>query len=286
MFNRWNPSQIACMISSLLKGATFCALVVYGTLGFAALVDTVSIYSPCMQKNTRCVVITPSNAQQTHLPVLYLLHGLGGDHRTWLKVKPELPAMAEELQMIIVCPNGGVRSWYIDSPIDTAFRYETYMIQELVPYVDSHYRTIANRSGRAIAGLSMGGHGSLFLSIRHQEMFGAACSTSGSVDLLKKTFSWKYKEQILGDTVCCKQNWLNHSVTQMADRFVSAQIALHIDCGTEDDLYIPNKRLHEKWDALGVKHGYIERPGKHDGAYWNKSIDAILQFVDRFFDKK
>jgi S-formylglutathione hydrolase FrmB len=252
----------------------------------AATVDTVSVFSASMHKTTRCVVITPSNAGQTNLPVLYLLHGLGGDHRTWLKVKPELPSMAEELQMIIVCPNGGVRSWYIDSPIDTTFRYETYMIQELVPFIDARYKTIPNRTGRAIAGLSMGGHGSLFLAIRHSEMFGAACSTSGSVDLLKKTFSWKYKEQILGDTVCCKQNWLSHSVTLMADRFVGAQIALHIDCGTEDDLYLPNKQLHEKWVALGVTHEYIEQRGKHDGAYWSMSIDPIVRFVDRFFDKK
>ncbi|MFM7233349.1 MAG: alpha/beta hydrolase [Flavobacteriales bacterium] len=262
------------------------ALTLNATIASGAMVDTVSVYSQSMQKETRCVVILPSNAEQTNLPVLYLLHGLGGDHRSWLKVKPELPAMAEETQMIIVCPNGGVRSWYIDSPIDTTFRYETYMIHELIPFIDNHYSTISNRSGRAIAGLSMGGHGSLFLSIRHPELFGAACSTSGSVDLLKKTFSWKYKEQILGDTVCCMQNWINHSVTQMANRFVTANIALHLDCGTEDDLYIPNKRLHEKWDALGVRHVYIEQKGKHDATYWNTSIDPIMRFVDRFFDKK
>jgi S-formylglutathione hydrolase FrmB len=260
--------------------------VVFSNSIYSARVDTISVYSPSMHKDTRCVIITPTNVEQAKLPVLYLLHGLGGDHRSWLKVKPELPAMAEELKMIIVCPNGGVRSWYIDSPVDTLFRYETYVVRELIPFVDSHYPTIANRAGRAIAGLSMGGHGSLFLSIKHPEMFGAACSTSGSVDLMKKTFSWKYKEQILGDTVCCKQNWLRHSVTQMADQFVSANIALHLDCGTEDELYLPNKLLHEKWNALGVNHGYLEGPGKHDGAYWNKSIDAILIFVDRFFRQK
>ena len=274
------------MNNSILRALAFAAFALFGVFGNAASVDTVTVYSRSMEKDTRCVVITPSGTGQATLPVLYLLHGLGGDHRTWLKVKPELPAIADKLQMIIVCPNGGVRSWYIDSPVDGSFKYETYMIKELVPYIDSHYNTIVGRSGRAIAGLSMGGHGSLFLSIRHPELFGAACSTSGSVDLLKKTFSWKYKEQILGDTVCCKQNWLNHSVIQMADRFVTAQIALHLDCGTEDDLYIPNKRLHEKWDALGVKHTYIEGPGKHDSAYWNRSIDSILLFVDRFFDNK
>lgn len=273
------------MNNSILKAFILFVFTLLRMVCHSASVDTVTVYSPSMQKNTRCVVITPSSTAQAALPVLYLLHGLGGDHHSWLRVKPELPAMADVFQMIIVCPNGGVRSWYIDSPIDGEFKYETYMIQELIPYIDSHYKSIAIRSGRAIAGLSMGGHGSLFLSIRHPELFGAACSTSGSVDLLKKTFSWKYKEQILGDTVCCKKNWIEHSVIQMADRFATAHIALHLDCGTEDDLYIPNKHLHEKWDALGVEHTYVEGPGKHDAAYWNKSVDSILQFVDRFFDK-
>ncbi len=252
----------------------------------AATVDTLSVFSTSMRKDTRCVVIVPKGTERSALPVLYLLHGLGGDHQSWLRIKPELPQLADELQMLIVCPNGGGRSWYLDSPIDTSFRYETYMIQELIPYIDAHFKTIATRDGRAIAGLSMGGHGSLFLALRHQDVFGAACSTSGSVDLLKKTFSWKYKEMILGDTVCCKQNWLNHSVTEMALQLKPGQLSLHLDCGTEDDLYLPNKRLHEKWSASAVEHEYLEGPGKHDAAYWNRSIDPILLFVDRFFTKK
>jgi S-formylglutathione hydrolase FrmB len=252
----------------------------------AATVDTLSVYSKAMQKETRCVVIVPKGADANALPVLYLLHGLGGDHHSWLQIKPELPRLADEMQMLIVCPNGGVRSWYLDSPIDSSFRYETYMIHELIPYIDSHFSTVKTREGRAIAGLSMGGHGSLFLAIRHSEVFGAACSTSGSVDLLKKTFSWKYKEMILGDTICCKENWVSNSVMTIADELQPGQLAIHIDCGTEDDLYMPNKRLHEKWGAMGIEHAYIEGPGRHDAAYWNRSIDSILLFVQRFFEKK
>jgi S-formylglutathione hydrolase FrmB len=252
----------------------------------SARVDTLSVYSQSMRKDTRCVVIIPQDAETKAMPVLYLLHGLGGDHQSWLRIKPELPQLADELQILIVCANGGVRSWYLDSPIDSTFRYETYMTKELIPFVDSHFKTIANREGRAIAGLSMGGHGSLYLAIRHLDMFGAACSTSGSVDLLKKTFSWKYKEMILGDTSCCKQNWLNNSVIEMADQLGHGQLQIHLDCGTEDDLYLANLRLHEKWVRLGIEHEYAESSGAHDAAYWNKSIGPILVFVDRFFDKK
>jgi S-formylglutathione hydrolase FrmB len=262
------------------------SLLLGAAIAEAAVVDTVSIHSKSMHKETRCVVIVPAGAETQRLPVLYLLHGLGGDHQSWLRIKPELPQLADQLQMLIVCPNGGVRSWYLDSPIDSSFRYETYMIRELIPFIDSHFKTIATREGRAIAGLSMGGHGSLYLSIQHPDLFGAVASTSGSVDLFKKTFSWKYKEMILGDTICCKDNWTRHSVMSISDRLRPGELSIHLDCGTEDDLYASNKRLHEKWAAAGIEHTYLEGPGKHDAAYWNKSIDPILAFVHRFFEKK
>jgi S-formylglutathione hydrolase FrmB len=280
------PLQLACMNMKKFSILFFALFWCSALVSRAATVDTLSVYSKAMQKETRCVVIVPKGADANALPVLYLLHGLGGDHHSWLQIKPELPRLADEMQMLIVCPNGGVRSWYLDSPIDSSFRYETYMIHELIPYIDSHFSTVKTREGRAIAGLSMGGHGSLFLAIRHSEVFGAACSTSGSVDLLKKTFSWKYKEMILGDTICCKENWVSNSVMTIADELQPGQLAIHIDCGTEDDLYMPNKRLHEKWGAMGIEHAYIEGPGRHDAAYWNRSIDSILLFVQRFFEKK
>lgn len=264
-------------------------LLISGTLSLtacAASVDTVSVYSACMKKQTSAIVICPSISSVESLPVLYLLHGLGGDYTSWPAIKPELVELSQEYKMLIVCPDGGERSWYIDSPIDSSFRYETYVVKELIPFIDREYKTIANRSGRAIAGLSMGGHGSLFLAIRHNDVFGAACSTSGSVDLLKKTFSWKYKEMILGDTICCKQNWINHSVIHLADQIEPDGLAIRIDCGTEDELYSANLRLHEKLSAMHVEHEYAEGPGKHDAAYWNKSIEPILEFIDSYFRKK
>jgi len=87
--------------------------------------------------------------------------------------------MADRYGAIIVTPDGGVDSWYFDSPVDPTYRYETFVTQELIPYIDKLYKTVADRSGRAIAGLSMGGHGALYLAIRHQELFAAAGSMSG-----------------------------------------------------------------------------------------------------------
>jgi S-formylglutathione hydrolase FrmB len=265
---------------------TVFAVLLLSVSANASTIDTVSIYSNSMHKESKAIVIYPNTPSEEPIPVLYLLHGLGGDYGSWLKIKPALVDYADERRLIIVCPDGGERSWYLDSPIDSSFRYETHLTQEVVPYIDSLYNTIQRREGRAIAGLSMGGHGSLFLAIRHPELFSIACSTSGSVDLLKRTFSWKYKEMILGDTTCCVSNWQDHSVTRLAEQLSPGLLKLHIDCGTEDELIEVNRDLHRKLLSRGVEHEYIEKPGAHDAAYWAESIDSIMSFVMLQFELK
>lgn len=251
----------------------------------AAMVDTISVYSASMKKNTRCVVIVPDIAANEKLPVLYLLHGFGGDHRSWLQVKPELPQLADEMDMMIVCPNG-VRSWYLDSPMDSSSRYETYMTQELIPFVDSHYNTINSRSGRAVAGLSMGGFGSLSLAMRHSDLYGTVCATSGSVNLLKKTFTYKYRELILGSEYEHQANWSRNSILTLAGSIQPGKLNIMIDCGTEDEWLDENRKLHQILLDRKVPHDYVERPGGHDAPYWNNSIDFILLYVAKHIASK
>jgi S-formylglutathione hydrolase FrmB len=270
----------------ILKQGLAVAWMLLALNSCASTIDTVGIYSHAMKKTCKALVIYPDTPSDEPIPVLYLLHGLGGDYGSWLKIKPALVDYVQEHRIIIVCPDGGERSWYLDSPVDSAFRYETHLTKEVVPFVDSLYNTIPAREGRAIAGLSMGGHGSLFLSIKHPELFSIACSTSGSVDLLKRTFSWKYKEMILGDTTCCLANWQANSVNRLVDQLSPGILKLHIDCGTEDELIDVNRELHRKLLNMGVEHEYIEHPGVHDAAYWARSIDSIMKFVLNEFSEK
>lgn len=92
--------------------------------------------------------------------------------------------------VIVVCPDGE-NSWYWDSPKDPSSRFETFVARELIDYVDAHYPTRGDRSGRAITGLSMGGHGGLWLSFRHKDTFGAGGSTSGGVDIRPFPENWE-----------------------------------------------------------------------------------------------
>src|SRR6476620_10264206 len=91
----------------------------------AAIVDTVQTYSPSMKKNIKAVVITPDNyATAKELPVVYLLHGYGGNYADWITKAKGFEKNADLLQMIIVCHDGN-NSWYWDSPVDEKYKYET-----------------------------------------------------------------------------------------------------------------------------------------------------------------
>ena len=140
-----------------------------------------SRYIPSPAKITVALPAGYNPAEAHRWPVTYLLNGHGGDHTTWGKLV-NLDSLATANSMIIVCP-AGLDSWYWDAPADPSMKMESYIIRELIPWVDSHYTTRTDRSGRAISGLSMGGHGALWLAIRHQDLFGAAGSTSGGVDI-------------------------------------------------------------------------------------------------------
>jgi S-formylglutathione hydrolase FrmB len=251
----------------------------------AGVVDTIITYSPSMNKDIKSIVILPDSYADTTktFPVLYLLHGHSGDYSSWSKMAPQLSSLVDTYQMIIVCADGGKRSWYLDSPVDTSFRYETYIMRELIPDIDTRYRTDTVREKRGITGLSMGGHGGLFLGIKHRDMFGAAGSMSGGLDLLQKTASWKDKQRILGDTATFKHNWQIHSVIDIVNTLKDGDIKLMIDCGIDDYFIGINRAVREKLLQMKIAHDYIERPGGHNADYWRNSVNYQLLFFHLYF---
>lgn len=214
---------------------------------------------------------------------MYLLHGYSGNYAQWMNDAPQLAQKADELQMILVCPDGGYGSWYINSPVDTSFQYETFISKELVAYVDARYKTIADKNHRAVTGLSMGGHGGLYVSIRNKEVFGAAGSLCGGVDIRPFPNNWDLIKR-LGDTICCKQNWEQYTVMNVVNQLKNNELKLIIDCGLGDFFLDVNRALHQKLMAMNIEHDYIERPGKHDKAYWSNAIDYQLLFFKKWFD--
>jgi len=273
-------SKILMMRKSLL----IIPIILFFQFSFAGEVDTINVFSSSMKKDIPCVIIKPSNYKKSknRYPVVYLLHGYSGNYRQWITLAPQLKKEVDDMQIMIVCPDGGYGSWYIDSPVDSTFKYETFVSKELIEYVDEHYKTIADRQHRAITGLSMGGHGGLFLAIRHKDVYGNAGSTSGGVDIRPFPERWDLKKR-LGDTVCCKENWNKYTVMNVADSLHNKELNIIFDCGLQDFFLEVNRSLHRKLMEMNVEHDYTERPGAHNSAYWNNSIDYQLLFFSKRF---
>ncbi|AUR46485.1 endo-14-beta-xylanase Z esterase [Porphyromonas gingivalis] len=252
--------------------------------GFAAGVERLSVPSASMNKEIPVLVVLPDIALASEggdCPVVYLLHGYGGNAETWLTVKPDLPQIADQKGIIFVCPDAQ-NSWYWDSPVDSAFRYETFVASELVGYIDLHYKTIAERKGRAIAGLSMGGHGALWIAFRHQDAFGACGSMSGCADIRPFPNNWEISRR-LGSLAENPKLWDEYTVINNLDSLRGAALAILIDCGVEDFFLDVNKELHASLLAKQIDHDFTIRPGGHNRAYWRNAIDYQILFFEKYF---
>lgn len=251
-------------------------------ISHAAKVDTLMVPSAAMNKSIKTVVIQPENAKGKNLPTVYLLHGYSGNYSNWVNKVPAIKALADQYQFYIVCPDGGFGSWYWDIPNDANYQYETFISKELIHYMESNYGVAKDRSKRAITGLSMGGHGALYLAIKHQDLFAAAGSTAGGVDIRPFPNNWEMAKR-LGEYSEQADSWSAHTVMEMTHLIKPKSLALFIDCGTEDFFYQVNTKFHEKLTYMNIPHRFLTMPGAHNWDYWSKSILYQLVFFNDFF---
>lgn len=258
------------------------------TYGIEGKTDTITVFSQKMQKDIKNIIILPANYDENRgeiYPVLYLLHGYGGNYKTWAtQTKKTLAEEANKWNIIVVCPDGE-NSWYWDSPINPKSQFETYVSKELVNYVDNNYKTKASAKGRAITGFSMGGHGGLWLGINHPDVFGACGSMSGGVDIRPFPNSWDMKKH-LGTYKANPKVWDDHTVINQLDKIEPNTLSVIIDCGYEDFFYQVNEELHKQMLYKNIPHDYIVRPGGHTHEYWNNAIDYQMQYFSKFFNQK
>ncbi|GAB4035319.1 alpha/beta hydrolase family protein [Spirosoma jeollabukense] len=248
-----------------------------------------------MQKNLKAVVVTPNSygKGKTTYPVLYLLHGGSGRFSDWISKTPDkmlLQNLSDQYNLIIVTPEGEPLSGYIDSQFQKDSQFETYITKEVIEKIDNTYRTIRDRKGRVISGLSMGGHGALYLSARHPDLYCAAGSMSGAVDLDRK--NWKIApefekqvaapfERILGPVSATPDVYAANSVVNMVDKLKANDLKIIIDCGVDDFLIEPNRELHRRLVYNKTPHDYTEHPGGHTWEYWENSLPFHVLFFNK-----
>jgi enterochelin esterase-like enzyme len=234
-------------------------------------------------------------------PVVYLLHG-GGGNETELVRGCEVHSTADLLinnraipPIIMVMPDAGTTR-YLNN-YDGSIRYEDFFFSELIPHIESNYRAISEKRYRAVAGISMGGYGSLVYAFRHTDMFAAAASISGSFCEEERVLSmsndqWNNSTRgaVYGFDLQGKDRFTKHYLSndpcymvENGNPDIFNTVSLYIDCGDDDLRNDGNAKLHTLMRRRGVLHEYRVRDGSHTTAYFRSGTSDALRFIGKVF---
>jgi putative tributyrin esterase len=255
----------------------------------SARVETVRFQSKLINTTLPYNIILPSDydtSKTTRYPVLYLLHGLTGHDSDWVQ-RTNIADYAADYRIIVVMPEGN-DGWYTDSAIATTDKYESYILQELIPDVQQRYRTIEARYGRAIAGLSMGGYGAIKFGLKSPATFVFAASMSGAFSAPRLTDkeipdSWRASLKNFGASD--SQTRAANDLFEILKRLTPARIAslpyFYFDCGTEDSplIFPANRELAALMFERKIPHEFRELPGDHSWSYWDQQVREVLQIA-------
>jgi S-formylglutathione hydrolase FrmB len=261
--------------------------------------------TPALAEPTGVRVLLPDGYSSSHrrYPVLYLLHGCCNDttgFRTWTD-KLNAEALTAGLPVIVVMPDSGPGGGYVNwwnAGAGGPPEWETYQVGQLIPWVDSHYRTIAGRSGRAVAGLSMGGDGAIKYAARHPDMFVSASAYSGAVDLNivrpatdavglgdDRPLGSYVNEQIRTRAVNPWDLAVNLRGLRVSLRTGNGRDAAgKLVDAVEGVVHAANVSLHDQLDTLGIPHVWDDYgAGTHSPPYWIRDLSLDLPLVMRTF---
>jgi S-formylglutathione hydrolase FrmB len=267
--------MIPRLLSAALVVLLFCLSVAAN-----ARVETVRFQSKLLNTTLPYNVILPNDyatARSTRYPVLYLLHGLTGHYSDWVS-RTNIAGYASEYRLIVVMPEGN-DSWYTN-------KYESYILQELIPDVQQRYRTIEARYARAIAGLSMGGYGAIKFGLKSPHTFAFVASMSGAFAITRFSeeevpASWRESLRLFGPvgSETRKANDLFEIVGKMQAERIGSLPYFYFDCGTEDSplIFPSNRELASLMSEKKIPHEYRELPGDHSWSYWDNQVQEILR---------
>ena len=253
-------------------------------------VETVQFQSKLTNATLPYNVILPADyraSSVTRYPVLYLLHGFGGHYSDWA-TRTNVADYAAPYRMIVVMPEGN-NGWYTDSTGVATDKYESYILKELIPDVQKRYRTIDARYGRAVAGLSMGGYGSLKFGLKSPDTFVFVGSLSGALAAATWTEDDLKNLKAIRDSVFTvfgptgsdvrKANDIYEITRGLSAARVAALPYIYLDCGTEDFLISLNQQFAALLREKKIPHEYRELPGDHNWAYWDQQIPEVLRIA-------
>ncbi len=250
---------------------------------------TEAFYSRILKKEMKLAIYSPDSFGNIALPVLYFLHGRTGNETILQRLEIDKTAdiLIEKDEMkplIIVCPNldnsRGINSSETYQEVDGKYgvvhkgRYEDYLLNEIIPFVDSKFQTIRDRSARYIGGISSGGYTAVSIGLRHQELFSKIGGHMPAIDL-----SYEDEDECY---FADKMMWLKNDPITIARQSVFADLKVFLDDGREDEgrFYL----ACEKLSRLLQQHGAIVQnqllEGHHSGDYIRSNLESYLRFYN------
>ncbi len=281
----------------LLAALGFLPLLLKAQPGLSGKVmDNLTMQSHILGGERRFAVYLPPDYErsQRSYPVLYLLHGAGDDQTGWIQFGEVLRITDQAIRegratpMVIVMPDANTgRRGYFNSP-DGKWRYEDFFFQELMPYVEKHYRIRAEKRYRAIAGLSMGGGGSFIYALHHPELFSAACPLSAATGPLSEEDArgaLRRTDPAAPDSAALAY-YHDRSVLYLVNSMPEDRkkaVRWYIDVGDDDFLYEGNCLVHIAMRKRNIPHEFRIRDGGHQWSYWRSALPEVLAFVSAGF---
>jgi len=250
-------------------------------------VATFQLASKLLERSVSYRVIAPAKYETdraSRYAVIYLLHGLFGHFDNWTD-KTGLAEYAAPYNFIIVTPEGG-DGWWTDSATVPDDRYESYIVQELVPEIDKKFRTIADRDHRIVAGLSMGGYGAIKFGLKYPDKFSLVGSFSGALDApLRLEDNKNLRPSIVSvfgpdGSTTRKDNDIFSLLRDASPEAVKNIPYIYMACGTEDFLFQTNRDFDNLLIEKKVPHEYRVLPGIHEWAFWDAQVREFLRVAD------
>ena len=262
------------------------------------LLESLVFNSSLLNRQVKYSVYLPPDyyVSNRRYPVVYLLHGLGDNETSWVqfgeadRIVDDGIKSGELPPMIIIMPNAGT-TWYVND-FENKVRYEDMFVQELIPHIDSMFRTRTQREYRAISGLSMGGFGSLTLAMHHPELFSSCAALSAAVrtdetfaSIPDERYNTVYAPVFSGPATGQERltiTWKRNSPLVLARSAPTndlTQVRWYIDCGDDDALSVGNAMLHIALLDRKIPHEYRAHDGAHTWAYWRMGLPDALRFI-------
>jgi putative tributyrin esterase len=244
---------------------------------------TINYHSQSLKKASSFNVIFPDDPE-TRRPwsAFYLLHGLSDDHTIWMR-RTSIERYAAGLPLVVVMPDGG-RGWYTNARgPGPGYAYEDDLIKDIVGLIDRTFPVRAEREGRAIGGLSMGGYGAVKLGLKHPEMFASVNSHSGAIGFprIDPAKAAELSPEFLSIFGPEAKGGPEDPFT-LVERIDHGLVpAMRIDCGKDDFLIGQNREYHKHLDSCHIVHEYEEFPGSHNWEYWDLHVREALAFHAR-----